>query len=303
MRVIFFILAAVTTFSCKEKKSKQEIPAFNDELVQRIRAAANSIPGPLPLHINYLKYAATIRKWKDLVEDGGNDAATMARTVFQVEYSGGTVMIDAGMDRQVHHFFEKDGPQPFDTSAASLVVQAIQQAKLILITHEHGDHVANVVRLSDNSIPLKTVLTRAQADALLNDPQMPEIKLDENKSTRFIITDFTSILPVAPGIVLIKAPGHTPGEIMIYTKLENGREFIFAGDVSWTYKGVEEKKMKPESESKRLGENRDDIKKELSWLNERLTKDKMQILVSHDDIMLPQLAAQGVIGNKLVVTK
>jgi hypothetical protein len=34
-------------------------------------------------------------------------------------------------------------------------------------------------------------------------------------------------------------------------------------------------------------------------LHDRLVKDKMVILVSHDDIMLPQFAAQGLIGATL----
>lgn len=301
MRTIYFTLLVMAAVSCKEKTVPEEMPDFNDELVQKIRTAAGTIPGALPVHVNYLKYAATNKKWNELVEGGSDDAATMARTVFQVEYPQGTVMIDAGMDRQVHHFFEKTGPQPFDTAAASLIARAVQQAKLIVITHEHGDHVANVIRLTDNSIPPKTMLTKAQADALVNNPQMPEIKLDVNKSRQFIIADFSGILPVAPGMVLIKAPGHTRGEIMVYTRLENGSEFIFAGDVSWTYKGIEERKLKPKSESKRVGENRDEVEKEVAWLNDRLVKDKMQVLVSHDDIKLPQLAAQGIIGNGLTV--
>jgi len=62
---------------------------------------------------------------------------------------------------------------------------------------------------------------------------------------------------------------------------------------------VEEKKLKPKSERSRLNEDADQIEKELNWLNARLTKDKMIILVSHDDVMLPQLAAQGFIHNGL----
>jgi hypothetical protein len=86
---------------------------------------------------------------------------------------------------------------------------------------------------------------------------------------------------------------------MVYAKLQNGKEYIFTGDVTWTYRGVEENKSKPESEQKRLNEDGDNIKKELSWLHDRLVKDKMVILVSHDDIMLPQFAAQGLIGASL----
>jgi hypothetical protein len=86
---------------------------------------------------------------------------------------------------------------------------------------------------------------------------------------------------------------------MVYTKLQNGKEYIFTGDVSWSFKGVQEKKPKPKSERKRIGEDNEPIEHQLAWLNERLTKDGMVILVSHDDVMLPQYAAQGFIHNGL----
>ena len=136
-------------------------------------------------------------------------------------------------------------------------------------------------------------------NTLINNPQTPEIKLDEARSKEYMIVDIQSVLPVAPGLVLIKAPGHTPGELMVYAKLQNGKEYIFTGDVTWTYKGVEENKSKPESEQKRLNENADNLKKQVAWLHDRLVKDKMVILVSHDDVMLPQFVAQGLVGGAL----
>jgi glyoxylase-like metal-dependent hydrolase (beta-lactamase superfamily II) len=294
-----YIFTLLFLLGCKSKKEGPDAPVYDDALLQKLRAAATAIPGSLPSGINYVKYAASVRKWKDLIDDGSDDAATMARTVFQIAYPDGYIMVDAGMDKSVHHFFEKEGPQPFDDALASKVAVAVQNAKLILITHEHGDHVAGVIRNANNTVPPKTILTKEQVNTLLTNPQMPEIKLDEARSKQYLVVDFESVLPVAPGVALIKAPGHTKGELMIYTKLQNGKEYIFTGDVSWTFKGVEEKKLKPKSERKRLDEDGDQIEKELNWLNERLTKDKMIILVSHDDVMLPQLAAQGFIHNGL----
>lgn len=294
---VFLLLFA----ACKDKPEKSNAPAYDKVLLQQTRAAAMAIPGELPQQINYIKYAASIRKWSEVVEGGSEDPCTMARTAFQIEFAGGWIMVDAGMDRAVHHFFEKEKPQPFDDTAASRVARAVQQAKLILITHEHGDHVAGAIRNANDQLPPKTILTKDQANRLINDPQMPEIKLDEKRSKQYIITDFESVLPVAPGVVLIKAPGHTDGEIMIYTKLQNGREYLFTGDISWCYKGVAEKKQKPKSERQRVGENADLVEQQLAWINERMQQDKMTVLVSHDDIMLPQFAASGLIGNQLRV--
>ena len=292
-------LIALIFMACKSKTEEMSAPVYDDALLQKVRTAAVAIPGPLPSSINYVKFAASIRKWKDIVEDGSEDACTMARTAFQIEYADGFIMVDAGMDRAVHHFFEKDKPQPFDDSLAAKVAVAVQQAKMVLVTHEHGDHVAGVMRNANNTIPAKTILTREQVDGLIHKPQMPEIKLDEQRSRQYLVVDFESVLPVAPGVALIKAPGHTKGEIMIYTKLQNGKEYIFTGDVSWSFKGVEGKKLKPKSERNRLGEDAKLLEQELAWLNERLTKDAMVILVSHDDVMLPQYAAQGILHNGL----
>ena len=301
MPLSFLVISLVLMLlSCNnEPGNKVQAPDYDDALLSRVRSAAMAIPGDLPIAINYQKYAASIRKWKDLVEGGSDDNATMARTAFQIEYAKGYVMVDAGMDRAVHHFFEKNGAQPFDDSAANKVALAVQGAKLVLVTHEHGDHVAGVIRNANNSIPPKTILTKEQVNSVVNNPQMPEIKMDVARSKEYIVVDLNSILPVAPGVVLIKAPGHTPGEIMIYTRLQNGKEYIFTGDVSWTYRGVEQKKLKPESERKRLNEDAANEDKQLAWLHDRLEKDKMIILVSHDDVMLPQFAAQGLIGSNL----
>jgi glyoxylase-like metal-dependent hydrolase (beta-lactamase superfamily II) len=290
----FFLVVLVA--ACKQK-DVAKAPSYNDALLQKVRAAATAVPGQLPVGINYLKYAASIRKWNEVVENGSSDPCTMARTAFQISYGDEFIMVDAGMDRAVHHFFEKAGPQPFDDTLAAKVALALQRAKMVVVTHEHGDHVAGIIRNANNTIPLKTLLTKEQANTLINDPQMPEIKLDEEKSRQYMIVEFESVLPVAPGLVLIKAPGHTNGEIMIYTRLQNGKEYIFTGDVSWSFKGVQEKKQKPKSERDRVGENGDLVEKQLIWLNDRLNKDKMVILVSHDDIMLPQYAAQGLIRN------
>ena len=139
-RAMFLLMLLLQILpACNNKKNTTNLPEYNDALVQKIRTAATAVPGELPISISYLKYAASIRKWKAVIEGGSDDACTMARTAFQIEYGQGYVMVDAGMDRAVHHFFEKNGPQPFDDAKATLLATSIQQAKLILITHEHGD--------------------------------------------------------------------------------------------------------------------------------------------------------------------
>lgn len=291
------LMVAIISFASCKKSTEPEAPVYDDVLTQNLRTAAAAIPGSLPESIHYIKYASSIKKWSDVIEGGSDDPCTMARTAFQIVYPDGFIMVDAGMDRSVYRFFEKDGPQPFDDSLAQRVALSLQQARLILITHEHADHVAGVIQNANNTIPPKTILTDEQVQTLIDDPQLPEIKLDEKRSRQYIVTGLQSVLPVAPGVALIKSPGHTNGEIMVYAKLQNGKEYIFSGDVTWSFKGIQDKKQKPKAERKRLGENEKLIGQQINWLNDRLNKDKMIILVSHDDVMLPQYAAQGFIEN------
>ena len=67
-------------------------------------------------------------------------------TVFQIVYADGKVMLDSGMDEQVHRFFGRGTVEPYDPDAAKQVEQALRSARAIIITHEHGDHVAGVIR-------------------------------------------------------------------------------------------------------------------------------------------------------------
>ena len=98
-------LLSIALISCSEPAAKEKAIVYNAELLQRVRAAGASIPGAAPVSIGYLKYAESVRKWSEVVEGGSEDPCKMARTAFQINYSDGWIMIDAGMDRAVHKFF------------------------------------------------------------------------------------------------------------------------------------------------------------------------------------------------------
>jgi len=308
MKYPFYLLSAVVILiSCSNEPANENQAIdpskrieYNDSLLARVRAAGTSITGDLPTSIGYIKYAESIRKWSDLIEGGAPETARMARTAFQVRYPDGWIMIDAGMDRDIHKFFEKNGPQPFDSTRADSVRRAVESAKLIVVTHEHGDHVGGTIHTSDTTIPKKTILTSEQVRTLIDKPQMPEIGLTDEKSSKYIVASFYDIKAVAPGIVLIKAPGHTKGEIMVYVKLLNGKEYLFVGDVTWTYEGAAEKKQKPASERNRLGEDSTYIAHELDWINDLMRKEKVTIVASHDDVMVPKYADSGLLQRGFI---
>ena len=165
------------------------------------------------------------------------------------------------------------------------------------MTHEHGDHVAGVIRTPFvNEIAPKTVLIRAQVETLLTNPQMPEIKLTPEMAKRYIVMDYERYYPFAPGMALMKAAGHTPGSQMIYVALESGAEYLFIGDSAWHMDGIRLIKGKDASWIK---EDEGALLGQLTWLNGLATSEKnLHIVVSHDDEQRKQYIASGVLGGK-----
>ena len=143
--------------------------------IDQIRQAARMIPGQAPLRINVVKFAESRRTKNFSVKGAPADPSAQARTVFQVVYTDGYVMVDSGMDEQVHKFFGRGVVEPYDTEAAKQVERAVRGARSILVTHEHGDHVAGVIRTPFvNEMTLKRrnrPVSRATTATRLLDPQ------------------------------------------------------------------------------------------------------------------------------------
>jgi len=266
--------------------------------IDEIRRIAGLIPGRRPLRINMLKFAESRRSKKFSVKGAPDEPSVQARTVFQVVYADGTMMVDSGMDEQVHKFFGRGVVEPYFPEAAKQVEQAVRRARVIVMTHEHGDHVAGVIRTPFlNEIAPKTVLTRAQVDTLLTNPQMPEIKLTPEMAGRYNIIDYEKYLPFAPGLALIKAPGHTPGSQMIYVALESGREYLLIGDSAWHMDGV---RLIRGKDAPWVQEDEPTLLAQLKWLNVLYNSERnLTIVASHDDDEHKELIEKGLLGNKL----
>src|SRR4029434_3708049 len=96
--------------------------------IAAIRHAATLIPGRRPLRINIQKFAESSRTKNFSVKGAPADPSVQARTAFQVAYADGTVMIDSGMDRQVHAFFGGGVDAPYDAAAAERVAAWVDRA-------------------------------------------------------------------------------------------------------------------------------------------------------------------------------
>src|SRR5690242_13339917 len=281
-------------------QSRQNEPGSSSWPVRldQIRQVGAMIPGRRALRINVLKFAESRRSKKFSVEGAPDEPSVQARTVFQIVFADGTVMIDSGMDEQVHRFFGRGVVEPYYPDAAKQAERAIRSARAIIITHEHGDHAAGVIRTPFGAeLAPKTLLTRTQVYELETNPQMPEIKITPEMASRYNVIDYDKYLPFGPGVTLIKAPGHTPGSQMVYVALESGREYLFIGDTAWHMDSVRLIKGKA---APWIQEDEGTLLAQLKWLNELYRTEKnLFIVASHDEEERKELIAKGVLGDSL----
>jgi len=272
-------------------------PAWSADLSD-IRRTAALIPGRKASRINVLKFAESHRTKNFSVKGEPATASVQARTVFQVVYPDGYVMVDAGMDEPMHKQIGRGAEEPYFAEQARQVDKALRGARAIIFTHEHGDHVTGVIRTPYLSeLAPKAILTRPQVRTLETTPQFPDLRITEEQAQRYHIIDYDRYMAFAPGWALIKAAGHTPGSQMMFIVLDSGREYLLIGDAAWHMDSVRKVSGK---DAPWIVEDTAAIGDQLKWLNTlSKTENNLVIVASHDDDEQKELIARTLLGGKL----
>ena len=271
---------------------------FNPDITA-LRKLSSVIAGAAPRAVHVTKVADTVRP-ANVVVAGADPAQkmTLARTVYQLVYPDNTsVMIDSGMDEETHRTFGKT-EEPFYPDNYEQVKRALLQARLIILTHYHADHVAGVVRSDQfETLAPKTWASTDTADLMVTKPHKETIKIAHEKVDLFRIQDMGAYHPIAPGVVLIRAPGHTPDSKMIYIRTEDGREFIHSVDSGWSMENIRQEKMKNASW---VREDERQLLGQYQWLNRVMREEKdIIVLCTHDNEQYIDFTARGILQQGL----
>jgi glyoxylase-like metal-dependent hydrolase (beta-lactamase superfamily II) len=296
------ILLATATLSAPAPTWAQT-PAFTDALLDQARAAARAIPGELPRSLRFLEFAEFTTPLSGAVEGAGDERVEGFYTAFQVCYPHGWIMVDAGVDREV----ETDTSVTIHPDRYQRVQEALRGANLIVVTHEHHDHIAGVIHTpARDLIAPKTVLTRAQVATLLAMDtrrrrlgNSPLVRLTPADAARYLVIDYDRLYPLAPGVVLLKASGHTAGSQMVYLRLDSGREILLVGDIAWFMAGIERRLQKPPAISREMGEDRAALQQQLDWLSDLTQRQHVVLVNSHDAAWLGSLVSRGILHDDL----
>ena len=231
--------------------------------INEIRGLARNQPGTLPVELRGLKVGESqMPATAGVAGDGLFSKRDLVFTSFQVVYPDRTVIVDTAHDESIHT--GNFGDTGFHQAAFDQMQDAIKQAALIVITHEHLDHIGGIAK----SPHLAEITPRALlTDGQIHGPTIGQAGFPEGALEKFKKFDYDRLHSPAPGIVLIKAAGHSTGSQIIYVTLANGEEYLFVGDIVWHMDAIRRLRGRPRLVSMAfLGEDRDAVAAQIRTL-------------------------------------
>ncbi|MFI5315550.1 MAG: MBL fold metallo-hydrolase [Myxococcota bacterium] len=292
------VLAIIGVGAYRYLLGRTPVPEKSDYTLDlsELRRLAAGAESDLPQRVNHEQVAeASLPMGAVFAGESLRTPHPMCHGAYQIVYADGSyVLIDSAFDADMLRVMSPGAAFASDGYAA--IQRALAGAKSIAITHEHPDHLGGIARFAEpEKLVGRLVLTKEQ---LGNAAMMSAVKLPESlqKSVTPIVYDRYYLL--APGVVLVKAPGHTPGSQMIYVRLASGKELLFLGDVAWHMDQIRKLWYRPRLVTDFfIHENREQVLAEFRTLHDLDESKSLQLVVSHDVDQRKELLASGVLGE------
>jgi glyoxylase-like metal-dependent hydrolase (beta-lactamase superfamily II) len=236
--------------------------------IAEVRRLADSEAGEKPQLIRVETVAHLGAPQSIVVAGSGWQRTDLPVSSYELVYRDHLAIVDAALDAAVAKAMSA---QTFDSAAYARMSGALARAALIVVTHEHPDHVGGLLAQPDLAKLLRvTRLTReqvAELEANLTSKPFADLHLPATTFNGYRPLDYARYQAVAPGVVLIKAPGHTPGSQMVYVRRTDGVELLFVGDVAWQMRNIATLREKARLATWIAGENREQVREELAALH------------------------------------
>lgn len=260
--------------------------------LDRVRALAGA-PEAGPTEVRYEEVLA-LRFTEAMLMAGDPWKQTpMPVYSYQLVYPHQTLIVDTALAKA-------DGKPEFlglryDAAAYQRMNAAMLRATQIVVTHEHMDHIGGIAA-HPQLAQLKPAL-RLTAEQLANPAGMAPVKMPSEPMAGYAPLRYEQLHALAPGVVLIKSPGHTPGSQMVYVRRADGRELLFLGDVSWRLRNIEHVRERPLFMTLMIGENRRQVLAQFQALHAlAVSEPGVALIPGHDGPAVSALAAQGVLS-------
>jgi glyoxylase-like metal-dependent hydrolase (beta-lactamase superfamily II) len=224
----------------------------------------------------------------------GTDWNTTYNSV-QIVWPDRTMVIDGAIDADTAiGMKQSEADWAFDAPAYDTLLAAMLAADQVLITHEHLDHVMAVARHPDPAALAPRLVLNAPQIATL--PVFARGTLDPAIANLEPRLDGT-VQQIAPGVVIVPAPGHTPGSQLVFIRTQDGRETLLIGDVAWSLDAVEMLTTRPVLTQYMIfdpNENREAVKAQLRALHDMMEANPdLTVIPAHDGNLIAGLIADG----------
>jgi glyoxylase-like metal-dependent hydrolase (beta-lactamase superfamily II) len=215
-----------------------------------------------------------------------------------VQHPQGDVLIDAGLGKTIR---AQLGAMPFFFRLATDLEQSRPAAdrladagydftrlRFILLTHAHWDHVSGVPDLPGVPVLVTTAEHRFIYESGF--PDAPARAIDPKRfeeygfdGGRYLGFGQSHDLYGDGSIVIVPAPGHTPGSVVVFVTLPTGGRYAFVGDLVWQLEGLAEREERPWLEARVLGEDSAAVQESMRRLSAIAVRfPQMKIVASHD---------------------
>jgi glyoxylase-like metal-dependent hydrolase (beta-lactamase superfamily II) len=187
------------------------------------------------------------------------DKRDFAMAAVLVKHPRGDLLIDTGLGRTIEaqldlmpFWFRAATPHTLGTPAADQLDAAgydRHHLHAILLTHAHWDHSSGLADFAGTPVWVTADERRFIADggwisaiARSADAHWQEYAFDGGPYLGFARSHDV----YGDGsIVVVPAPGHTPGSVIVFLTLPNGTRYALVGDLVWQREGISEREEKP----------------------------------------------------------
>ncbi|WP_072382292.1 hypothetical protein [Novosphingobium sp. NDB2Meth1] len=248
--------------------------------IARLRTLADSQKGPRPVAIEYAAVATNSEPGTYLIAGGGLRSEQTGVFVWRLLTPGGDTIINVGLtkDQAATSGYDNYRPEIQKTAESWLLA-----ARRVIFTSEDLDHIGGLVTL--------LVEDRSVAKKLIGNPQQLEtIKALFPSFTQTITPAPAGLMApyayaaIAPGIAIVRTPGFMDGAQMVYVRLQDGREYLFAGDTAPMRRNVEW--QRPRSRYAAEWTGHEDRRQTLAWIKGlarlREREPGLKIVYGHD---------------------